>query len=86
MLNDCSIYRWKLKACFCEFQLEQIRVGHDGSGKNKQWFLEEVIVYVIERNERYIFKCNQWIGGKNAHCDLSVGMYVCMYVCTYVCI
>ena len=60
-------------------------MGHDGSGKNKQWFLEEVIVYVIERNERYIFKCNQWIGGKNAHCDLSVGMYVCMYICTYVC-
>ena len=62
---------------FCEFQIERISVGHDGTGKSTQWFLEEVVVYVIDRNERYIFKCNRWIGGKGA--DLAVGMLFSSY-------
>jgi len=54
-------------------QLKMLRVGHDNSGSNSQWLLEEVVIYSLARGERYVFKCGRWIGGRNREVELPLG-------------
>ena len=41
------------------FQLEKVRIGHDGRGLGTGWYLEEVVIIV--HDECWIFPCNQWL-------------------------
>ena len=50
-----------------------LRVGHDNSGSNSRWLLDEVVIYSLARGERYVFKGGRWIGGRNSRIDLPLG-------------
>ena len=50
-----------------------LRVGHDNSGSNSRWLLEEVVIYSLARGERYVFKGGRWIGGRNNEIELPLG-------------
>ena len=50
-----------------------LRVGHDNSGSDSRWLLDEVVVYSLARGERYVFKGGRWIGGRNKEIDLPLG-------------
>lgn len=55
------------------FQLKMLRVGHDNSGSNSRWLLEEVVIFSLVRGERYVFKCGNWIGGRHNDIELPLG-------------
>jgi len=50
-----------------------LRVGHENSGSNSRWLLDEVVIYSLARGERYVFKGGCWIGGRNNEIDLPLG-------------
>ena len=50
-----------------------LRVGHDNSGSNSRWLLEEVVIFSLVRGERYVFKCDNWIGGRHNDIELPLG-------------
>lgn len=76
--DGCSIFaQWN---CFCHIfssllllQLKLLRVGHDNSGSNSRWLLEEVVIYSLARGERYVFKGGRWIGGRTNEIELPLG-------------
>jgi len=53
-------------------RLKMLRVGHDNSGSNSPWLLDEVVIYSLARGERYVFKGGRWIGGRNNQIDLPL--------------
>lgn len=64
----------KIFVCFLfHLQLKMLRVGHDNSGSNSRWLLDEVVIYSLARGERYVFKGGRWIGGRNNQIDLPLG-------------
>lgn len=50
-------------------------MGHDNQGSSDpNWLIDEAVVYVPERNERYVFKNNRWIGGNRDNpIDIPLG-------------
>ena len=59
--------------CLPSFQLKMLRVGHDNSGSNSRWLLEEVVIFSLVRGERYVFKCGNWIDGRHNDIELPLG-------------
>lgn len=55
--------------------MKMLRVGHDNSGSNSRWLLDEVVIYSLARGERYVFKGGRWIGGRNNQIDLPLGEF-----------
>lgn len=53
-------------------RLKMLRVGHDNSGSNSRWLLEEVVIFSLVRGERYVFKCGNWIGGRHNDIELPL--------------
>ena len=58
---------------FFTLQLKMLRVGHDNSGSNSRWLLDEVVIFSLARGERYVFKGGRWIGGRTNEIDLPLG-------------
>ena len=44
-------------------QVERIRLSHDNSGPNPEWYLEFLRIEIPDRNEKYFFPCNRWLTG-----------------------
>ena len=42
--------------------LVKIRVGHDNSGEDPSWFLNEISITDIQANSRWEFPCYRWLG------------------------
>ena len=42
--------------------LVKIQVGHDNSGDNPSWFLNEICIIDIQANSRWKFPCYRWLG------------------------
>lgn len=42
--------------------LVKIRVGHDNSGEDPSWFLNEISITDIQANSRWKFPCYRWLG------------------------
>ncbi|XP_058971580.2 lipoxygenase homology domain-containing protein 1 isoform X1 [Pocillopora verrucosa] len=53
-------------------RLKMLRVGHDNSGSNSRWLLDEVVIFSLARGERYVFKGGRWIGGRTNEIDLPL--------------
>lgn len=45
------------------FQVERIRLSHDNSGPNPEWYLESLKIEIPSRGEKYMFPCNRWLTG-----------------------
>ena len=45
------------------FQVERIRLSHDNSGPNPEWYLESLKIEIPSRDEKYMFPCNRWLTG-----------------------
>ena len=61
----------------CVFQLEKVRIGHDGRGLGTGWYLEEVVIII--HDQCWIFPCGRWLAdyeddGKTER-DLFAGEY-----------
>lgn len=56
------------------FQIEKLRVCHDNSGRDPDWYLEEVTIDVPDKGEQYIFPCHRWLVGSQRDVDLVPGM------------
>ena len=62
------IYTW---TCLCTvdlyiselLQVERIRLSHDNSGPNPEWYLESLRIEIPSRDEKYMFPCNRWLTG-----------------------
>ncbi|KAK3753030.1 hypothetical protein QZH41_014996, partial [Actinostola sp. cb2023] len=54
-------------------KLQYFRVGHDGSNASPDWLIDEVVVYVPDRNERYVFKNDRWIDNRDNPIDIPLG-------------
>ena len=55
------------------FQIEKLRVNHDNSGRDPDWYLEEVTIDVPDKGEQYIFPCHRWLMGSQRNVDLIPG-------------
>ena len=44
-------------------QVERIRLSHDNSGPNPEWYLESLRIEILSRDEKYMFPCNRWLTG-----------------------
>ena len=44
-------------------QVERIRLSHDNSGPNPEWYLESLKIEIPSRDEKYMFPCNRWLTG-----------------------
>ena len=44
-------------------QVERIRLSHDNSGPNPEWYLESLRIEIPSRDEKYMFPCNRWLTG-----------------------
>ena len=51
----------QLKQISFVFQIEKLRVGHDGRGAAADWYVEEVILNSAFRGEHLIFPCHAWV-------------------------
>ncbi|XP_062503862.1 lipoxygenase homology domain-containing protein 1-like isoform X2 [Corticium candelabrum] len=56
-------------------KLERLHIGHDGSGPGAGWYLEEVIVDVPSRGERFIFLCNRWLAKSEDDGRIALDLY-----------
>lgn len=54
-------------------QIEKLRVCHDNSGRDPDWYLEEVTIDVPDKGEQYIFPCHRWLVGSQRDVDLVPG-------------
>ena len=43
--------------------MERIRLSHDNSGPNPEWYLESLKIEIPSRDEKYFFPCNRWLTG-----------------------
>ncbi|XP_064621724.1 lipoxygenase homology domain-containing protein 1-like isoform X2 [Lineus longissimus] len=41
--------------------LSKVRIEHDNSGMNSNWFLDKVIVKSLATDKSYVFDCNDWL-------------------------
>ena len=46
---------------FFILQLKKLRIGHDGTGAGAGWFLDEVVVDIPSKGEKYTFACHRWL-------------------------
>ena len=46
---------------------------HDNSGRDPDWYLEEVTIDVPDKGEQYIFPCHRWLVGSQRDVDLVPG-------------
>lgn len=51
-------------------------MGHDNSGRDPDWYLEEVTIDVPDKGEQYIFPCHRWLVGSQRDVDLVPGTFV----------
>jgi len=54
-------------------QLQYFRVGTDERNESPDWLIDEVVVYVPDRNERYVFRNNKWIDNRDNPIDIPLG-------------
>lgn len=48
-------------------------MNHDNSGRDPDWYLEEVTIDVPDKSEQYIFPCHRWLMGSQRNVDLIPG-------------
>lgn len=48
-------------------------MNHDNSGRDPDWYLEEVTIDVPDKGEQYIFPCHRWLMGSQRNVDLISG-------------
>ena len=70
------------------FQVERIRVSHDNSGPNPEWYLEFLRIEIPDRNEKYLFPCNRWLTGdedRRVEVEVYPGNYIVteQFLCFY---
>ncbi|XP_074242711.1 oxygen-regulated protein 1 isoform X2 [Saimiri boliviensis] len=65
--NTADIFKINLKDIG---EIYKIRIGHDNTGKNPRWYLEEVILENIATYERFCFPVDSWIAENENDGDL----------------
>ncbi|XP_078368600.1 lipoxygenase homology domain-containing protein 1-like isoform X2 [Oculina patagonica] len=50
-------------------KLTKLRVGHDNTGRNPEWYLKKLTIEVPSRDETYVFEYNNWIAGEEVNLD-----------------
>lgn len=55
--------------------LLKIHVGHDGSGENPSWFLNEITITDIEAHSRCTFPCYRWIALELEDGNTTIELY-----------
>ena len=43
------------------FKLQKLRIGHDDSKPGSGWFLDDVVVDIPSKGEKYTFSCHRWL-------------------------
>ena len=61
------------------FQIEKLHVSHDNSGRDPDWYLEEVTIDVPDKGEQYIFPCHRWLVGSQRDVALTPGTFFIHY-------
>ncbi|XP_019641534.1 PREDICTED: uncharacterized protein LOC109483019 [Branchiostoma belcheri] len=41
--------------------LSSVHVWHDNSGDKPSWFLDQITVYDLQEEQKYVFVCNRWL-------------------------
>ncbi|XP_078664759.1 polycystin-1-like protein 2 [Branchiostoma floridae x Branchiostoma belcheri] len=41
--------------------LSSVHVWHDNSGDKPSWFLDQISVYDLQEEQKYVFMCNRWL-------------------------
>ncbi|XP_066268537.1 polycystin-1-like protein 2 [Branchiostoma lanceolatum] len=41
--------------------LSSVHVWHDNSGDKPSWFLDQITVYDLQQEQKYVFVCNRWL-------------------------
>lgn len=54
------------------FQIEKIRVSHDGTGAGAGWFLDEVRILVPNHGKNFLFSARRWLDKDEADGKLEV--------------
>lgn len=60
---------------FTCFQIEKLHIRHDNSGRDPDWYLEEVTIDVPDKGEQYIFPCHRWLVGSQRDVVLLPGRF-----------
>lgn len=55
-------------------QLTKLRIGHDGSNPGAGWFLDEVVIDVPSKGEKYTFACHRWLDKKEDDGQIEIEM------------
>lgn len=50
-------------------------MSHDNSGRDPDWYLEEVTIDVLDKEEQYIFPCHRWLLGGQRDVELLPGTF-----------
>ncbi|KAM4028013.1 oxygen-regulated protein 1 [Anomaloglossus baeobatrachus] len=53
-------------------KLYKIRIGHDNTGDNPDWYLEEVKLYNLSSKEMFHLPVNRWLGEKDGDGDIWI--------------
>ncbi|XP_055968457.1 oxygen-regulated protein 1 [Sorex fumeus] len=65
--NTADIFKINLKDVG---EIYKIRIGHDNSGQDPRWYLEEIRLENIDTNELFYFPVNSWIAENENDGDL----------------
>nr|XP_015208918.1 PREDICTED: oxygen-regulated protein 1 [Lepisosteus oculatus] len=49
----------------CIGGLYKLRIGHDNSGEDPKWYLEEVILHELATGKEFALRVDQWLAGEN---------------------
>ncbi|XP_032223635.2 lipoxygenase homology domain-containing protein 1 isoform X2 [Nematostella vectensis] len=56
-------------------KLNRMVIGHNNTGVDPPWLLEEVHVDIPSRNEHYVFKCGRWLAVVNGKDETETVLY-----------
>jgi len=59
---------------FIVIQLKKLRIGHDGTGPGAGWFLDEIVVDIPSKGEKYTFACHRWLDKKENDGQIEIEM------------
>ena len=68
-------FYWVKVIQFTWFQIEKLHIRHDNSGRDPDWYLEEVTIDVPDKGEQYIFPCHRWLVGSQRDVVLLPGRF-----------
>ena len=57
-------------------ELSHIKLWHDNSGRNPQWFVNKVVIRELKANKTWFFVCNRWLAAERDDGKIERVLYV----------